>query len=272
MLDIVVFETKTITRVFAFCRTMATLWILLALFLLATVSALSAPKPQKVVVIGGGWAGFSAADALSVIKDADDNPLFEIEVLDASPRGPGGLAAGWRTPKLNKPVEAGLHGFWREYQNTFSAIQRIGLDLDDVLTPYLPSLLVSDSGKVALAPVLGDESETNNNKKEEPSKNLDPISRQLTKQLSDVLPPPLDLALLSEFEAGNPLNTVDRLSGIGALGVWADFEQESEESWKRYDSISAENLFQSIAGVTPTLYNELVSPLLHVLPMTPGYD
>mmetsp|Transcript_2560 Transcript_2560/g.5235 ORF Transcript_2560/g.5235 Transcript_2560/m.5235 type:complete len:620 (-) Transcript_2560:3006-4865(-) len=241
-------------------------------------------KPRKVVVIGGGWAGFSAADALSRIQQQSDEqggasaPAFDIEILDASPRGPGGLAAGWRTPKLDRPVEAGLHGFWREYQNTFAAIERIGLELDDVLTPFTPSILVSQSGRVALSPVLGDGYDKQ--KEEGSSKSdstfggglaADPASL-VTSRLAELLPPPLDLALLSEFEGDNPLATVDRLSGIGALGAWADFEQEDPKSWERYDNISAENLFKSIAGVTPVLYNELVSPLLHVLPMTPGYD
>ena len=235
---------------------------------LSTTAAPTNSKPLKVVVIGGGWAGFSAADALSVVQDNDSNPKFDIEVLDASPRGPGGLAAGWRTKKLNKPVEAGIHGFWREYQNTFAAIERIGLDLDDVLTPFTPSVLVSDTGRVALAPIMGSDEST---EKKNNSKGMDPASL-VTNQLAELLPPPLDLALLSEFEPGNPLKTVDRLSGIGALGVWADFEQEDPKSWDRYDNISAENLFRSISGVTPALYNELVSPLLHVLPMTPGYD
>ena len=242
--------------------------------------ALGTVKPKKVVVIGGGWAGFSCADALSRIQTqgevGDVVGAFDIEILEASPRGPGGLAAGWRTSKLDKPVEAGLHGFWREYQNTFATIKRIGLDLDDVLTPFTPSILVSNSGRVALSPVLGNDDEnkrkiSNDSSPLGGSKALDPASL-MTNRLADLLPPPLDLALLSEFEGNNPLKTVDRLSGIGALGVWADFEQEDPKSWERYDNISAENLFRSIAGVTPVLYNELVSPLLHVLPMTPGYD
>jgi len=249
------------------------------LYYVYALGTTSSTKPRKVVVVGGGWAGFSAADALSRIQTPDNSDAFDVEVLDASPRGPGGLAAGWRTKKLNKPVEAGLHGFWREYTNTFATIERIGLDLDDVLTPFVPSILVSNSGRVALSPVLGegantdDEDNKNNNGSlfGRINKGMDPASL-MTSKLSELLPPPLDLALLSEFEGDNPLKTVDRLSGVGALGVWADFEQENPKSWERYDKISAENLFRSIAGVTPVLYNELVSPLLHVLPMTPGYD
>jgi uncharacterized protein with NAD-binding domain and iron-sulfur cluster len=184
------------------------------------------------------------------------------------------LAAGWRTPKLQRPVEAGLHGFWREYKNTFAAMERIGLDLDEVLTPFTPSILVSSSGRVALSAVMGNDNPPNPPKITASSligtDLLDP--KYFQNRLSDLLPPPLDLALLSDFESDNPLTTLDRLSGIGLLGAWADFEQEDSNSWRRYDNISADSLFRSIAGVTPKLYDELVSPLLHVLPMTPGYD
>jgi uncharacterized protein with NAD-binding domain and iron-sulfur cluster len=238
--------------------------------------ALTSPRPKKVVIVGGGWAGYSAADTLSTIlqePSSSTEPAFEIELLDASPRGPGGLAGGWKTPKTQRPVEAGLHGFWREYRNTFATIERIGLDLDDVLTPYTPSMLVSSSGKVALAPVLGNEKEDEAERKGQSMIGINPLDADaLLQQVGALLPPPLDLALLSDFEGSNPLTNIDRLSGIGLLGAWADFEQEDPKSWERYDKISAENLFLSIAGVTPTLYNELVAPLLHVLPMTPGYD
>jgi uncharacterized protein with NAD-binding domain and iron-sulfur cluster len=231
---------------------------------------------KKVVIIGGGWAGFSAADALSTARvPGTSDPAIQVELLDASPRGPGGLAGGWRTPKLKRPVEAGLHGFWREYKNTFATIKRIGLDLDDVLTLYTPSILVSESGRVALAPILGGADEVTK-KKDDISVNLrgldftDPSA--LLASFADLLPPPLDVALLAEYDENNPLTLADRISALGLLGAWADFGQEDPESWDRYDKISADNLFRSIAGVSPRLYKELVSPLLHVLPMTPGYD
>lgn len=232
------------------------------------VHVLEAANSKKIVVIGGGWAGFSAADALSTSDET-----IQIELLDASPRGPGGLAGGWRTPKLNRPVEAGLHGFWREYRNTFAVIERLGLSLNDVLTPFTASILVSKSGRVAVAPVLGDGNSTNTNTGNAPTKAFD-ISNPnaILSKVADLLPPPLDVALLSEFDEGNPLTVADRASAIGLLGAWVDFEQEDPASWKKYDKISAENLFRTIAGVTPGLYEELVSPLLHVLPMTPGYD
>jgi uncharacterized protein with NAD-binding domain and iron-sulfur cluster len=260
------------------------------------IAALELAQPpslqrKKVVIVGGGWAGFSAADTLSTVQYqavegkeslSETNLAFDIELVDASPRGPGGLAAGWRTPKLQRPVEAGLHGFWREYKNTFATMERIGVDIDQVLTPFTPSILVSSSGRVALSPVLGND---DNQPKKIPhttvttaSSSTSPFAtdwldpKSFLSKISHLLPPPLDIALLSDFESDNPLTILDRLSGIGLLGAWADFEQEDATSWRRYDNISAESLFRSIAGVTPTLYDELVSPLLHVLPMTPGYD
>ena len=225
-------------------------------------------KKKRVVVIGGGWAGFSAADALATAP----SDSVDIILLDASPRGAGGLAGSWKT-QGGRPVEAGVHGFWREYRNTFAAIERIGLDLDDVLGPYSPSVLVSKSGKVALAPVLGDGHSTST-ATEKVGKNkqvANPLSLPL-ERLAELLPPPLDVALVSDFYPSSPLTLVDRASAIGLLGAWADFGQEDKASWDIYNKVSAEELFLEKAGVTKGLYDELVQPLLHVLPMCPGYD
>ena len=223
-------------------------------------------KKKRVVVIGGGWAGFSAADALATAPPDS----VEIVVLDASPRGAGGLAGSWKT-QGGRPVEAGVHGFWREYKNTFAAIERIGIDLDDVLGPYSPSVLVSKSGKVALAPVLGDGHSTATAKLDKDKQLVGPLSSPL-ERLAELLPAPLDVALVSEFNPSSPLTLVDRASAIGLLGAWADFGQEDEVSWDIYNEASAEELFLEKAGVTKGLYDELVQPLLHVLPMCPGHD
>ena len=224
----------------------------------------------SVVVIGGGWAGFSAADATASLGDN-----VHVHLLDASPRGPGGLAGGWRTPKLNRSVEAGIHGFWREYKNTFAAIERIGLDIDDVLTPFTPSTLVSCKGKVAVAPVLGgdgDEQSTSSRPSLSTLIPLLPFPEKFLGELAPFLPPPLDLAIQTEFEDDSRLTVMDRITGLGLLAPWVDFGQEDRDSWLRYDKISADNLFRQIAGLSPSLYLELVAPLLHVLPMTPGWD
>ena len=111
------------------------------------VAPTPAPTSKRVVVVGGGWAGYTAAEALSA------DPSCEVTLLEASPRAAGGLAGGWRTPG-GRPVEAGIHGFWREYTNTFKMIDQLGLSRDEVLSPFTPSVLVSKNGKVATAPVL----------------------------------------------------------------------------------------------------------------------
>jgi hypothetical protein len=104
--------------------------------------------------------------------------------------------------------------------------------------------------------------------------------RAIRRLIADNLPPPLDLPILAELDNSksnnddknnSKLKPVDLLSGLGLLGAWADFEQESLSSWERYDSQPASLLFTK-AGITDTLYEELVSPLLHVLPMCPAYD
>lgn len=60
-------------------------------------------QARTAVVVGGGWAGFGAAHALTKLG-------FSVTVLDASP-SPGGLSTGFRTAQ-GRPVEAGIKGFW----------------------------------------------------------------------------------------------------------------------------------------------------------------
>lgn len=163
----------------------------------------SKKKKTRVIVVGGGWAGLSVTDSLSHSHDV------HITLLDAGP-SVGGLAGGGaRSPRLQLPVEPGLHGFWREYRNTIATLERIGV-MPDALTEYTPSILVSQNGRVALAPVL------QNNNNNNPS-------------FTDLLPPPLDVALLSEFSSQR-LTPADRLSALGLVNAWAEFEPENRES------------------------------------------
>lgn len=55
---------------------------------------------KRVVVVGAGWAGLGAAHALA--KAGHDVTL--VDAADSV----GGLVAGWRTAKGNKPVEVGV--------------------------------------------------------------------------------------------------------------------------------------------------------------------
>ena len=72
-------------------------------FLLSVRCQAQASAQKKVVVVGGGWAGFGAAKTLA-------QQGFDVTLLDAQPN-PGGLSSGWRT-KEGRPVEAGTKGFW----------------------------------------------------------------------------------------------------------------------------------------------------------------
>jgi hypothetical protein len=153
------------------------------------------------------------------------------------------------------------------------------------LTPFTPSVLVSKAGKVATAPVLATDDDAGTAGAVPSPKALLELLRfsplagfqQLVAaaappaRLLDLLPPPLDTALLADF-ASTRLTPLDRASAVGLAAAWADFDQSDAASWARYDQLSAETLFKKYGGVTNALYEELVAPLLHVLPMGPGYD
>ncbi|KAL3811257.1 hypothetical protein ACHAXA_003356 [Cyclostephanos tholiformis] len=173
--------------------------------------------------------------------------------------GQGRLAGGYGTRK-NRPVEAGIHGFWREYRNTFDIMRDHkwrdeeeggggGYDGDNRRLHCRMTNLT-----------------TNFNDNEETIRRL----------IISNLPPPLDLPILAMLENTDKktwriLRFVDLLSGLGSLGSWADFVQESRTSWMNYDAMPASLLFER-AGITIALYDELVSPLLSVSPMCPSYD
>jgi hypothetical protein len=83
-------------------------------------------------------------------------------------------------------------------------------------------------------------------------------------------PPPLDVALLSSFHEIR-LSLADRASALGLLELGRTLNRRMLLLGLLYDKISAESLschcrsfYDYVSGV--------VSPLLHVLPMTPGYD
>ena len=60
-------------------------------------------KKLRVVVVGGGWAGYSCCESIST------NDNVEMILLDASKQAKGGLAGGYRS-KNDRPVEAGKFG------------------------------------------------------------------------------------------------------------------------------------------------------------------
>jgi hypothetical protein len=98
---------------------------------------------KKVVVVGGGWAGFGAAHALAKLG-------FSTTLLDASPN-PGGLSTGFRTT-LGRPVEAGIKGFWWQYHNIYHLVQELGIEWP--FTEWTMSSFYSPQGIQVESPVF----------------------------------------------------------------------------------------------------------------------
>lgn len=63
------------------------------------------------------------------------------------------------TPYLSatgKPVEAGTRGFWKDYPNINALVAELGLDENDVFSPFTNSSFYSPDGLEATAPVFGE--------------------------------------------------------------------------------------------------------------------
>lgn len=110
-----------------------------------TLNEGTAGDKKRVVVVGGGWAGFGAARHL-----ADQG--YAVTLLDAA-ESPGGLSAGWRTSE-GRPVEAGIKGFWYDYPNIYSLLREVCPEWP--LTPYLTSGFWGVDGLITEAPVFSE--------------------------------------------------------------------------------------------------------------------
>lgn len=103
-------------------------------------------RPNRIVVVGAGWAGLGAAHHLV------QQPNTQVTLIDAAP-SVGGLVAGWKT-KNGKDVEVGIHGMWRPYFNLFHLVKR-ELNLDP-FTDWTKSSQRSPKGKVVESPIFND--------------------------------------------------------------------------------------------------------------------
>jgi uncharacterized protein with NAD-binding domain and iron-sulfur cluster len=180
---------------------------------------------KKVIVVGGGWAGFGAAKALS-------EQGYAVKILDAAP-APGGVSAGWRTPS-GRPVEAGTKGFWYEYPNIFSLLRQ--LDMPEwPLGKFETSGFWGPTGDlITEAPVFSEQ----------------PQLPALIGQF--VYTHPLFYGL--------PL--IDRLSILPWLFNVINL-RASGETYERYDNMSAYELFR-LFGVTDKAYKLFLKPTLAV--------
>eukprot|EP00878_Enallax_costatus_P019916 GHUV01021029.1.p1 GENE.GHUV01021029.1~~GHUV01021029.1.p1 ORF type:complete len:497 (+),score=100.84 GHUV01021029.1:173-1663(+) len=98
---------------------------------------------KRVVVVGGGWAGFGAAKHLA-------EQGYAVKLIEAS-KNPGGLSGGFRTSS-GKVVEAGMKGFWYQYSNIFALLKDLGGPWP--LTDWTTSGFWSPKGLTTEAPVF----------------------------------------------------------------------------------------------------------------------
>ncbi len=158
---------------------------------------------------------------------------YEVTLLEAGGH-PGGLVAGWQT-EGGRSVEAGIHGFWYPYRNIFSLVDELEIQ---PFTPFTRSAQYSPAGLEVESPIFQD---------------MPP------------LPTPLGTFVYTHFYR---LPLSDRLSALPLLYSVIDFDN-SDDAWKRYDSMTARELFKSF-GCSERLYKEAFEPMLLVGLFAPG--
>ncbi|RUR86123.1 FAD-dependent oxidoreductase [Chlorogloeopsis fritschii PCC 9212] len=158
---------------------------------------------------------------------------YDVTLLEAG-YYPGGLVAGWRTSG-GRAVEAGIHGFWYPYKNIFSLINELGIN---PFTNWTRSSQYSPAGLEVESPIFQD------------------LPR---------LPTPLGTFVYTYFKR---LPLIDRLSALPLLYAVIDFDN-SDEAWRRYDFVTARELFKDF-GVSARLYRESFEPMLLVGLFAPG--
>ena len=93
-----------------------------------------ASAPRRVVVVGGGLAGMTAAWALATRG-------FAVTLVEQGPEL-GGKLGGWRIRALGEefPLEHGFHGFFSQYYNLAELLAAAGADRDLVESAGYPVL------------------------------------------------------------------------------------------------------------------------------------
>lgn len=158
---------------------------------------------------------------------------YDVTLLEAGSY-PGGLVAGWKTAS-GRSVEAGIHGFWYPYKNIFSLVNELNLN---PFTPWTRSAQYSPAGLEVESPIFQDEPR---------------------------LPTPLGTFIYTQFKR---LPLIDRLSALPLLYSIIDFDN-SDAAWRRYDCVTARELFKQF-GVSERLYRDSFEPMLLVGLFAPG--
>jgi uncharacterized protein with NAD-binding domain and iron-sulfur cluster len=186
-------------------------------------------NPSKQIKVVVVGAGWAGLGATHHLAQQG----YDITLLEAAPY-PGGLVAGWKTAG-GRSIEGGIHGFWYPYRNIFRLVQELGIN---PFTPFTRSSQYSPAGLEVESPIFQNEPR---------------------------LPTPLGTFLYTRFKR---LPLIDRLSALPLLYAIADFDN-SDEAWKRYDKVTARELFKQF-GVSARLYRESFEPMLLVGLFAPG--
>ncbi len=158
---------------------------------------------------------------------------YDVTLVEAGAY-PGGLVAGWKTAG-GRSVEAGIHGFWYPYRNIFNLVKELDIE---PFTPWTRSSQYSPAGLEVESPIFQD---------------------------LPHLPTPLGTFAYTQFKR---LPLSDRLSALPLLYAMIDFDN-SDEAWRRYDGVTARELFKQF-GVSSRLYRESFEPMLLVGLFAPG--
>lgn len=206
-------------------------------------------RRKKYVVVGGGWGGWGAAKTL-----CQSGVDAEVTLIDALPDPTGETPYVSRT---GKPVEAGTRGFWKDYPNINALCAELGLDENDVFTPFTNSSFYSPDGLEATAPVFA----------EAKLPPLPFLPKELNERLADAafptLPSPLG-QVLATFPLFERLPLADRASMVGLLVATVDaLGAEDEAVREAYDRTTAHELFVRF-GLSKRLVDDFVRPTLLV--------
>jgi uncharacterized protein with NAD-binding domain and iron-sulfur cluster len=213
-----------------------------------TSSSNQSVPTKKIVIVGAGWGGLSAAHALatSTSSSSSQQQPLEITLVDAAPRVGGLVRDGFQT--INSTIssadaEAGQHGFWDNYHNIFHFLETLPTlgSLDDVLTGYAEQGQYSPNGLEAVWPIY--------------------------RESKPQLPTGLAQALYTRFMN---LPAIDRASAAPLVLAFSDFD-DSVEAWKRYDSISFRDLCIKL-GVSKRCYDEAFEPMILTGLFAPGAE
>jgi hypothetical protein len=148
-------------------------------------------------------------------------------------------------------VEAGTRGFWKDYPNINKLCNELGLDENEVFTPFTNSSFYSPDGLEATAPIFSEGTF--------PTNNL-PFLGQLSGQTIPQLPSPLG-QVLATFPLFERIPLADRASMVGLLVATIDCLGNDESVQRKYDKMTAHDLFIKF-GLSERLVEDFIKPTL----------